>query len=147
MDIVSPARRSKMMSNIRSSNTKAEVLVRKILHAQGFRYRLGTVVALYVPDIVLSKYKVAVFVHGCFWHRHSGCSYATIPKTNPQKWQQKFAMNMERDSRVETALLNEGWRIAIIWECWRKRKLDISWFFSWIRFSNSPYVSWPKIAD
>lgn len=145
MDVVSQDKRSKMMANIRSSNTKAEVIVRKLLHAQGFRYRLGTKIVDYTPDIVLSKYKVAVFVHGCFWHRHRGCKYATNPMTNSQKWQHKFGVNVERDRRVETALVTEGWRVAVIWECWTKRSLDISWLYSWIMLSNGKYVSWPNL--
>lgn len=94
MDIVSPQKRSEMMAGIRSSNTKPEIVVRKYLHSRGFRYRIGSKILGIAPDIVLKKYKVAVFVHGCFWHRHQGCKYTTTPKTDTQKWLKKFETNI-----------------------------------------------------
>lgn len=144
MDIVSPATRSRMMAGIRSSNTKPELVLRKSLHARGFRYRLKTKVFGYTPDVVLGKYKVAIFVHGCFWHRHKECKYATTPKTNIQKWNLKFDENKKRDLRIETVLLESGWRIAIIWECWLKRKMDLDWLYEWIVSPAANYVSWPS---
>ena len=147
MDIVSPTTRSRMMAGIRSTNTKPEIIVRTTLHAQGFRYRLGTKVLNIIPDIVLPKYKVAIFVHGCFWHRHEGCKYATIPKTHTEKWAHKFETNTLRDSRTVKTLTDAGWRVVVIWECWTKRKFDISWLYSWIRMSEAPYFFWPETND
>lgn len=147
MDIVSPATRSRMMAGIRSANTRPEIVVRSILHAQGFRYRLGTKVLNIVPDIVLPKYKVAIFVHGCFWHRHEGCKYATTPKTHAEKWTCKFDLNIRRDFRTVKTFIDAGWRVVVIWECWTKRKLDILWLYSWIKTGKSSYVFWPETSD
>jgi DNA mismatch endonuclease (patch repair protein) len=147
MDKVSPATRSRMMAGIRSSDTKPEIVVRKILHSHGFRYRLKTKVLNHIPDIVLPKYRVVIFVHGCFWHRHAGCKYTTNPKTRIEQWQKKFEENMQRDGCIETHLLANGWHVAVIWECWTKRKLDISWFCSWIKQPIPSYISWPEVHD
>jgi DNA mismatch endonuclease (patch repair protein) len=136
-----------MMAGIRSANTNPEIIVRKTLHSQGFRYRLGAKAVNIVPDIVLSKYKVVVFVHGCFWHRHDGCKYTTTPKTHSEKWKNKFETNTQRDSRTVKILLGAGWRVVIIWECWIKRKFDISWLYDWIKISDDSYVSWPATND
>ena len=143
MDIVSPATRSRMMSGIRSTNTKPELVVRKFLHSHGFRYRLGKKIENVVPDIVLTKYKVVVFVHGCFWHRHKNCKYTTTPKTHSEKWKNKFYANVQRDSRAAQLLTDAGWRVVVVWECWEKRKLDISWLCDWIKMSDAAYISWP----
>lgn len=147
MDIVSSAIRSRMMSNIGSKDTKPEINLRKILHANGFRYRLKTKILNITPDIVLPKYKLAIFVHGCFWHRHPDCKYSTFPKTNIVKWQIKFQKNLNRDVRVIAKLLESKWRVMVIWECWEKRNLDISWIFPWIRVSDSKFISWPSVHD
>lgn len=117
MDVVDSVTRSRMMSGIRSKNTAPEMLVRKYLHAQGFRYRLHARGLPGSPDLVLSKYRVAILVHGCFWHRHTGCRYATNPASNVDRWETKFRLNMERDTRNEAALRAEGWRVIIVWEC------------------------------
>lgn len=117
MDVVDAATRSRMMSGIRSKHTKPEMQVRKYLHAKGFRYRLHTGSLPGSPDIVLPKYKVAIFVHGCFWHRHTGCRYTTTPASNVEKWNQKFAVNIERDKRKEAALESANWRVIVVWEC------------------------------
>lgn len=144
MDIVSAATRSRMMSGIRSANTRPELQLRSLLHSWGFRYRLNTKILACRPDVVLSKYNTALFVHGCFWHRHPGCKFATNPGTNIEKWHKKFEDNILRDRRVEQMLLDAGWRVAVIWECWAKLSLDISWLQHWIRDSQEQFVSWPN---
>ena len=117
MDIVDKDTRRRMMGNIGGKDTKAEVSVRKYLHALGFRFRLHRKDLPGKPDIVLPKYRAAIFVHGCFWHRHLGCRYATTPKSNRDFWIKKFQDNLERDSRNETRLVDAGWTVHIIWEC------------------------------
>jgi DNA mismatch endonuclease (patch repair protein) len=117
MDVVDPAKRSKMMAGIKSKNTQPEIIVRKFLHARGFRYRLHTRKLPGSPDIVLPKYKVAIFVHGCFWHRHAHCRYTTSPSTNVERWVAKFEGNVERDFRNQTKLHELGWKVIVVWEC------------------------------
>ena len=110
-----------MMAGIRSKDTKPEMTVRRFLHAEGFRYRLHTRDLPGSPDLVLPKYRVAIFVHGCFWHRHPGCRYTTTPASNTERWSQKFKANMERDMRKEAALEASGWRVIVVWECELRR--------------------------
>ncbi|TAZ42060.1 very short patch repair endonuclease [Rhizobium ruizarguesonis] len=116
-DIVDPTTRSRMMAGIKGKNTKPELVLRRALHAQGLRFRLHSTKITGAPDIVLPKYKAAVFVHGCFWHRHFRCRYATTPSTRPEFWQAKFAANVSRDNAVKSKLLEAGWRVATVWEC------------------------------
>ena len=116
-DVVSKQVRSRMMSGIGGKNTKPELALRKALFARGFRYRLHDRGLPGRPDIVLPKWKAAIFVHGCFWHRHSGCKYATNPATRPDFWKAKFDGTMERDARNMKQLKATGWRTAIAWEC------------------------------
>ena len=117
MDTLSPERRSWNMSRIRNRDTKPEILVRSLLHGMGYRYRLHRRDLPGRPDIVLPRYKTAVLVHGCFWHRHEGCRYAYSPKTRADFWMAKFRDNVERDQRQREELRNLGWRIVTIWEC------------------------------
>lgn len=116
-DVVTPEVRSRMMAGIRGRNTRPELLLRKALHARGFRYRIADKRLPGSPDIVLPKYRVVIFVHGCFWHRHPGCSKATTPASNTDFWQAKFAANVARDERNLRELHHLGWRTAIVWEC------------------------------
>ena len=116
-DIVDSQTRSRMMSGIRGKNTKPELALRRSLHAFGFRYRLHVKGILGKPDIVMPKYRAVIFVHGCFWHRHAGCRYATVPATHPEFWAAKFDANVARDAADQSALREAGWRVATVWEC------------------------------
>lgn len=117
IDVVDPATRSRMMASIRGRNTKPEVRLRSALHQSGLRFRLHRKDLPGRPDIVLPSRKAVVFVHGCFWHRHENCRFATTPATRSEFWQQKFQNNVERDKRTEALLLAAHWRVATIWEC------------------------------
>lgn len=105
------------MAGIRGKDTLPELKLRRALHAAGFRYRLHDRRLPGRPDLVLPRFNAAVFIHGCFWHQHNGCRFATTPATRPEFWQQKFASNIERDQRNEAALQHNGWRVALVWEC------------------------------
>lgn len=116
-DIVSPEKRSRNMSAIRSKNTKPEVYLRKLLFAQGYRYRIADKSVPGHPDIFLRKYNTVIFVNGCFWHRHLGCKYAYTPKSRVEFWQKKFDDNVRRDSAVKAELLEHGIKLLTVWEC------------------------------
>lgn len=116
-DIVDSKTRSKMMAGIKGKDTKPEILVRKYLHRKGLRFRLHKKDLPGKPDLVFPGRKVALFVHGCFWHRHEGCPKATTPATNAQFWQKKFNDNVARDKRTREALEQLGWKVLVIWEC------------------------------
>lgn len=120
-DIKSPEERSKNMAAIRSKDTSAEVKVRKYLFRNGFRFRKNVSALPGTPDIVLKKYRTAVFVNGCFWHRHPFCKYATNPKTNNEFWQQKFNRNVANDKKHYEQLEKMGWHVIVIWECELKK--------------------------
>jgi len=116
MDVVDRATRSRMMSGIRGKDTKPELVVRSYLHRSGLRFRLrGTLPGK--PDLVLPKYRTAVFVHGCFWHRHPDCRFTTTPASNAKFWRKKFAENVSRDADVQRQLRQLGWRVLVIWAC------------------------------
>jgi len=106
-----------MMSGIRGKNTKPEMIVRKALFAAGYRFRLHRKDLPGVPDIVLPRRKVAIFVHGCFWHMHARCKYAKLPSTRLEFWHDKLSGNALRDQKAIDALLSSGWRVLIVWEC------------------------------
>lgn len=102
---------------LKSRDTKPELLVRKFLFSRGLRYRVNVSKLPGKPDIVLPKYKIVIFVNGCFWHGHAGCKYATIPKSNTEFWQTKINRNKTRDDEVEKMLLSQGWHVIRVWEC------------------------------
>ncbi|UEG54906.1 DNA mismatch endonuclease Vsr [Mucilaginibacter daejeonensis] len=122
-DVHSKETRSFNMSRIRGKDTKPELLVRKFLFAAGFRYRLHDKKLPGKPDIVLPKYKTAIFIHGCFWHGHEGCRYYVVPKTRSEWWLNKITSNKIKDSRDILSLKEEGWKILTIWECDLKPKV------------------------
>ena len=105
------------MSRIRGTNTRPEMAVRSMLHRMGYRFRLHRGDLPGRPDIVLSGRRTAVFVHGCFWHRHPGCRFAYQPKSRKTFWQRKFEDNVARDTRNREALLALGWNVVLVWEC------------------------------
>ena len=109
--------RSRNMSAIKSKNTKPEIKVRKVRHSMGYRFRLHRKDLPGSPDIVLPKYKTVIFVHGCFWHRHENCKYASTPKTRKEFWENKFNANKIRDQKKLKEIKNLGWKFIIIWEC------------------------------
>ncbi len=113
-----------MMQGIRGKNTKPEVAVRKGLHALGFRFRLHDASLPGRPDIVIKKHRVAVLVHGCFWHGHEGCRYFKLPSTNPSFWKEKIFSNRQRDARQISDLMASGWRVAVVWECRVRTDID-----------------------
>ena|SRR5687768_4318624 len=117
VDVHTKEQRSYNMSRIRAKNTKPEMLVRKFLHAQGFRYRLHTKKLPGKPDIVLSKHKTVIFIHGCFWHGHKNCKYFVVPKTRTKWWLNKISYNDTNDKKAVKALRKDEWKIIELWEC------------------------------
>ena len=124
--IVSPAVRSRMMARIRSRDTKPELLVRRYLHGAGFRFRLARKDLPGTPDLLLPRYNAAIFVHGCYWHGHLGCRYATTPATRTEFWRAKIDANSRRDTRAKRDLEDLGWRVAVIWECALRKQFEVS---------------------
>lgn len=116
-DRLTRSQRSRLMSRVKGKNTKPELIVRSLLHRLGYRFRLHRRDLPGSPDIVLPKYRTALFVHGCFWHRHTGCPKATMPKAHAGYWEGKFAENIERDTRKEGQLAQMGWRVLVVWQC------------------------------
>ena len=116
-DIVDTKCRSEMMARIRGRDTAPELAVRRIAHRMGLRFRLHRKDLPGRSDLVFPKHRLAVFVHGCFWHRHQGCRYASTPKSRVAFWTEKFAANVVRDARQEAALRTLGWRVLVIWQC------------------------------
>jgi DNA mismatch endonuclease (patch repair protein) len=116
-DVVTEETRSRMMSGIRGKDTKPELVVRKALFAAGFRFRLHRRDLPGAPDVVMAGRRVAVFVHGCFWHRHKGCRLAAVPATRPEFWKAKLDGNAARDIKNIGSLRALGWRVLVVWEC------------------------------
>ena len=123
-DKLTPERRSWNMSRIKGKDTKIEVEVRKYLFSKGYRFRKNDKRYPGKPDIVLPKYHVAIFVHGCFWHRHEGCKDATTPKTRTEFWLEKFDKNVKNDQIKQEKLRELGWKVIVIWECELKRSFQ-----------------------
>lgn len=117
VDVVDRAIRSRMMSGIRGKHTQPELRLRRALHRRGLRFRLHDRKLPGRPDIVFPKYKAAIQVHGCFWHRHQGCGFSTTPASNIVFWKGKFRDTVKRDQRNLGQLLSAGWRVAVVWEC------------------------------
>ena len=117
MDHLSQEDRSALMGRVRSSDTGPELKVRRLAHTMGLRFRLKRRDLPGSPDLVFPRYRLAVFVHGCFWHRHPGCARTTLPKSRVEFWIRKFQANVERDRRDVRALEKLGWRVLVLWEC------------------------------
>lgn len=117
MDKHTPEQRHRNMAAVKGKNTKPEIAIRKLLHAQGYRFRLHRKDLPGKPDIVLPKYKTVIFINGCFWHQHEGCKHAAIPATNRDFWETKLNSNKARDQRIRQELQSLGWRVLTLWEC------------------------------
>ena len=117
MDTLTPEQRSERMSRVRSKDTKPELLVRRIVHGMGFRYRLHRRELPGTPDLVFPKRGKIIFVHGCFWHRHGTCKYTRWPKSKMEFWKPKLEQNHRRDKANQKALRRMGWQIMVVWEC------------------------------
>lgn len=117
MDVLTPQQRSQCMARIRGKDTKPEMLVRSLVHRLGYRFRLHAAGLPGRPDLVLRSRRKVIFVHGCFWHQHPRCRFATRPATRPEFWAAKLDGNSARDRRVRRELTREGWGVLVIWEC------------------------------
>ncbi len=117
MDIYNRKKRSEIMSKIRATNTKPEILVRRTLYALGYRFRLYGKNLPGKPDIVLPRHRAVIFVHGCFWHHHADCAKSRLPATNVKFWKAKILRNVQRDKKILSGLRRFGWRVMIVWEC------------------------------
>ena len=117
MDKLEPAARSALMGRIRGTDTAPEMAVRRAAHRLGYRFRLHRRSLPGRPDLVFPARKAVIFVHGCFWHRHEGCSKASSPKTRIEFWTDKFARNIERDREAQDRLEHAGWKVLVVWEC------------------------------
>lgn len=126
MDIWSKEKRSDVMSKIRSKNTKPEKLLRSMLHKSGYRFRIHKKELPGKPDIVMPKYKIIIFVNGCFWHYHKNCPEGRIPHTNSIFWKDKLQKNVKRDKNNIKALRKLGWKVIIIWECEIEKKPEVT---------------------
>lgn len=124
VDIFSKEKRHDVMSKIKGKDTKIEIKVRYWLFHKGIRYRKNCKNILGRPDIAIKKYKIAIFVHGCFWHGHENCKYYRIPKSNIEFWQSKIEKNRERDKKIIECLENEGWQVFVIWGCMLKEGFE-----------------------
>lgn len=126
MDVMSKEQRSRCMSRIRAKDSKPEMIVRRVTHELGFRYRLHRKDLPGKPDLVFPSRRKVIYVHGCFWHQHAGCQLASKPKTRPEYWEPKLAGNMARDRRVQAELNKLGWAVLVVWECETKDKKTLA---------------------
>lgn len=148
-DVVSKPVRSKMMSSIRGRDTQPEMIVRRYLHSCGFRYRLHDRSLPGVPDLVFPRYKTVIFVHGCFWHRHTGCRLASTPASNVEFWLKKLSANFERDQRNVQKLVIAGWRVIVLWECGIRligKSASLDWLPAAIMDREQMLIEWPSAA-
>ncbi|MDW5377638.1 DNA mismatch endonuclease Vsr [Halomonas sp. HP20-15] len=144
-DVVDRSTRSRMMRGIKGRDTQPEVLLRKHLHSIGYRYRLHRKDLPGSPDLILPRHRLAIFVHGCFWHRHAGCLYTTTPKTRQAFWEEKFLGNVRRDNSAYVELEQMGWRVLVVWECGFKHCKDsLSDIPRMIEVANQ-YQEWPAM--
>jgi DNA mismatch endonuclease (patch repair protein) len=144
VDIVDTATRSRMMAGIRAKDTAPEMKLRRRLHASGLRFRLHATGLPGKPDIILPSRRAAIFVHGCFWHRHQGCHWCTTPASNRGFWLTKFNRNIARDAEAILALHATGWRVATVWECGlRAKSIDetVEMVVAWVRTGVGDYES------
>lgn len=125
VDRLTPERRSRLMSRVRSKDTSPELAVRKIVHALGYRFRLHRRDLPGTPDMILPKHRAVIFVHGCFWHRHPKCRKASNPTTRVEFWTEKFRRNVERDKTDRNRLRRRGWRVLVVWECQTKNAAEV----------------------
>lgn len=123
-DVMTPEQRSRCMAAIKGKDTKPEMIVRKYLFSRGLRFRVQVKKLQGTPDIVLPKYKIVVFVNGCFWHGHEGCKYFRLPKSNVEFWREKIERNIERDKESMKALFDLGWKVIRVWECELRNKAN-----------------------
>ncbi|MBB4143223.1 DNA mismatch endonuclease (patch repair protein) [Rhizobium rhizoryzae] len=140
-DILSQQERSALMARIKGKDTKPEMLVRRGLFRKGYRFRLHRQVGLSRPDIVLGPRKVAIFIHGCFWHQHDRCRHYRLPKSNIEFWRGKLSKNSLRDRQNVEALHRAGWRVALIWECGARDPDLIEELSGWIDRTQSFFVA------
>ena len=117
IDSLSAVERSRIMARVKGKNTRPEMLVRRLRHGAGFRYRLHDATLPGKPDLVFARQRKVIFVHGCFWHRHEGCALARIPKSNRAFWLAKLEGNKARDAANQRQLLEAGWKALVVWEC------------------------------
>jgi DNA mismatch endonuclease, patch repair protein len=126
MDNVSPARRSEIMARVRAKDTGPEMLVRRLVHSMGYRYRLHDRSLPGTPDIVFRKARKVILVHGCFWHRHPRCVLARLPKSRTTFWREKLESNRMRDRKNLRRLRAAGWRVLVLWECQLAKQLKLA---------------------
>lgn len=146
VDIVAKNVRSRMMASIRGKNTQPEMMLRSYLHGEGFRFRIHKKGLPGSPDIVLRKYDLVILVHGCFWHQHQGCKFASTPDDPSEEWKAKFEGTKERDIRNEKALRQLGWRVFVIWECGltKGERRELNWLPERIMDKNTIVLDWPS---